>query len=135
MTTTKHTVELGDCTVSFLEGDVVHAHLKEHRFVEPAAVQQMFPAIDRERQGRKVLLMVTVGNGTALSNEARNFASSEASNRLIPADAIVVRDFGHQLAANVFVRDHRPVRPIRMFPDQDCARAWLFQQHHLINPA
>lgn len=135
MTTTKHTVELGDCTVTFREGDVVHSHFQEHRLVEPAAARQMFAAIERERQGRKVLLMVTVGNGTALSNEARNFASSEASNRLIAADAIVVRDFGHQLAANVFVRDHRPGRPIRMFPDQDCARVWLLQQHHLINPA
>lgn len=135
MTTTNHTVELGDCTVSFLECDIMHAHLKEHRLVEPAAGQQMFAAIDRERQGRKVLLMVTVGNGTALSNEVRNFASSEASNRLIPADAIVVRDFGHQLAVNVFVRHHRPGRPIRMFPDQDSARVWLLQQHHLINPA
>jgi hypothetical protein len=57
------------------------------------------------------------------------------SNRLIAADAIVVRDFGHQLAANVFVRHHRPGRPIQMFPDQDSARAWLLQQHHLIDLA
>jgi hypothetical protein len=135
VTTTKHTVELEDSTVYFLEGDVVHTHFREHRLVEPAAVQQMFDAIDQERRGRKVLLMVTMGDGTALSNEARNFASSEVSNRLIAADAIVVRDFGHQLAANVFVRHHRPGRPIQMFPDQDSARAWLLQQHHLIDLA
>lgn len=133
--TTKHTVEFGDCMVSYLEGDSLHTHFREYRLVGSAALQQMFDAIEQERQHRKVSLMVTVGNGTALCNEAHNCVSSEAFNRRIAADAIVVRHLGHQLAANVFVRHHRPGRPIQMFPDQASARTWPLQQHHLIDPA
>ena len=128
-------VELEACTIAFLEEDVVHTHFKDHRLVGPEQVQAMFDAIEVRQQGRKVLLLVTVGEGTTMSNEARAHASSDVSNRLIAADAIVVRDFGHQLAANVFVRHHKPGRPIRMFPDQDTAMAWLSQQRHLIDQA
>ena len=90
-------------------------------------------AIEAERDGRKVLLMVSVGLNTTMSNEARAFAAhSPESSRHIAADAIIVRDFGHQLAANVFVRHHKPGRPIQMFPDRDSALAWLRTQRHLV---
>jgi hypothetical protein len=129
------TVELEACTVSFLGGDLVHTHFKDHRTVQTHEVQAMFDAIEAERHGRKVLLLVSVGEGTTMSNEARAYASAPASNRYIAADAIVVRDFGHQLAANVFVRYHKPGRPIRMFPDRESALAWLMEQQHLIDQA
>ena len=125
-------VELGPCTITFIEPDLVHTHFRDHRIVSEAEVQQMFDAIEERSGDRKVLLMVTVGEGQSMSNEARAFASSEGSNRYIAADAIVVRDFGHQLAANVFVRHHKPTRPIKMFADEASALAWLRQQRDQI---
>lgn len=127
-----HAVELEACTVTFLGEDVVHTHFKDHHLVTPEEVQLMFDAIEADRNGRKVLLMVSVGEDTTMSNEARAHASSEASCKYIAADAIVVRDFSHQLAANVFVRHHKPHRPIQMFGDSHSALAWLKQQRHLI---
>ena len=128
-------VDTEACTISFLEADVVHTHFKDNRLVGPDEVQFMFDAIEAQADGRKVLLLVTVGEQTTMSNEARVHASSDVSNNLIAADAIVVRDFGHQLAANVFVRHHKPARPIQMFPDKEAAMAWLSQQRHLIDQA
>ena len=125
-------VELEACTIEFLDQDVVHTHFKDQRSVQPDEVQAMFDVIAEDRQGRKVLLMVSVGEGTSMSNEARAYASAEDSNRYIAADAIIVRDFGHQLAANVFVRHHKPGRPIQLFGDQASAMAWLDTQRHLI---
>lgn len=125
-------VELEACTVSFLDGDIVHTHFKDDHLVSPEDVQTMFDAIEVERKGRKALLLVSVGLNTTMSNEARAYASSPGSSKYIAADAIVVRDFGHQLAANVFVRHHKPDRPIKMFPDQASAMAWLKEQHPLI---
>ena len=125
-------VELEACTIEFLDQDVVHTHFKDQRAVQSDEVQDMFDAIARDRDGRKVLLMVSVGEGTSMSNEARAYASAEDSNRYIAADAIIVRDFGHQLAANVFVRHHKPGRPIQLFGDQASAMAWLDTQRHLI---
>ncbi|HNR53657.1 MAG TPA: hypothetical protein PKJ19_00710 [Flavobacteriales bacterium] len=132
---TMHVVELEACTVAFLDGDIVHTHFKDKHLVQPEEVQAMFEVIEQERKGRKALLMVSVGEGTTMTGEARAHASSEASCRYIAADAIVVRDFGHQLAANVFVRHNKPHRPIQMFPDQEKALAWLKEQHHLVEEA
>jgi len=128
-------VELDSCVLTFLEGDIVHTHFKNGHLVQPQEVQAMFNTIEERKGPRKVLLMVSVGEGTTMSNEARAWASAPASSRYVAADAIIVRDFGHQLAANVFVRHHKPGRPIQMFPDKESALAWLSQQHHLIDPA
>ncbi|WKZ65390.1 MAG: hypothetical protein QY325_11520 [Flavobacteriales bacterium] len=128
-----HATDLESCTVTFLDDDIVHTHFKDNRLVGPEDVQRMFEAIEAERKGRKALLMVSVGVGTAMSNEARAYASSMESSRYIAADAIIVRDFGHQLAANVFVRHHKPGRPIQMFPDRQAAMEWLRLQRNLVS--
>lgn len=126
-------IELESCIVTFLDDDVVHTHFKDDRIVSEDDVRAMFGAIAAERNGRKALLMVSVGENTTMSNEARAYAAQSAeSARLIAADAIIVRDFGHQLAANVFVRHHKPGRSIQMFPDRESAMAWLRTQRHLI---
>lgn len=121
--------------MSFLDGDIVHTHFKDDHLVSPEDVQKMFDAIEAERKGKKALLLVSVGVNTTMSNEARAHASSPGSSKYIAADAIVVRDFSHQLVANVFVRHHKPARPIQMFPDQASALAWLKEQRSLIEPS
>lgn len=128
----KRKVELEASTVYFIEDHLVHTHFKDRHVVSEEEVQAMFDVIREHRGANKVLLMVTLGNGTSLSNEARAHASSPASCQYIAADAIVMRDFEHQLAANVFVRHHKPERPIKMFPDQDSALRWLREQEHLL---
>lgn len=127
-----HEVDLDFCTISFLENDVAHTHFRGGRMISADQVQEMFDAIEKERNGRKVLLMVSVGTGATMSNEARAHASSEDSCKYIAADAILVRDFGHQLTANVFVRHHKPHRPIQMFNDKSKALDWLAMQRNLI---
>ena len=130
---TMRALELESCTVTFIDEDIVHTHFKDDHLVSVEDVQRMFDAIEAERDGKKVLLMVSVGLNTTMSNEARAFAAhSPESSMHIAADAIIVRDFGHQLAANVFVRHHKPGRPIQMFPDRDSALAWLRTQRHLV---
>lgn len=126
-------VDMPAVRITFLEGDVVHAHFKEGRIGERSDVEAMFDLISKERDGRKFLLLVSVGQGSALTNEARAYASGEESNRIIAADAIIVRDFGHQMSANAFVRYNRPGRPAQLFPDMESALKWLSQQHHLID--
>jgi len=124
--------DLPACTLTFLEGDVVHVYFKEERSVQVSDVEAMFHALGEVRHGRRVLLMVSIGDGTSMSNEARAFASSAFSDRYTAADAIIIRDLGHQLAANVFVRHHRPARPIRLFDDRESALEWLLTQQHLL---
>lgn len=123
------TVDLLGIRVSFLDNNVVHAHFKDDRTATLDDVKALFGAIAQERGGRKVLLMVSMGQGASLTNEARAHASGKEGDHLIAADAIIVRDFGHQLAANAFVRHNRPGRPARLFPDEESAVRWLLSDH------
>jgi hypothetical protein len=128
----KKTIDLDAVEVHFLEDDVVHAHFKPGHTGTVGDVRQLFATIEAERKHHKVLLMVSVGEGSTLTNEARALASSKEGDHIIAADAIIVRDFGHQLAANAFVRFNRPGRPAQLFPDQEKAMAWLLEHRHLI---
>ena len=126
-------IELEAMRITFMEGDVVHAEFKSGHAATEEQVREMFAAMEQERGGRKALFMVSFEPGAGLSNEARKLASSVESNRYNAADAIILRDFAHQLSANAFVRHNKPPRPIQLFPDQQAALAWLQTQHHLID--
>lgn len=128
-----HTIDLNAVLLTFLEGDVVHAHFNEGVLGEVDDVHAMFAAIAKERNGRKGLLMVTIGPNSTLSNEARALASGPEGDGVLAADAIVLRDFGHQLSANAYTRHNRPARPTKLFPDEESALVWLAEQHHLID--
>ncbi len=130
--TAASTIDLRACTLTFLTEDVVHAHFKPGMTGAVDDLREMFAVISRERNGRKALLMVSFGDQAALTNEARAFASGEESSEHFAADAIIVRDFGHQMSANAFVRVNKPRRPIQLFPDQASALAWLLEQRGLI---
>ena len=129
------TIDLRACTVTFLDHDIVHAHFKDGITAGPEEVDAMFAVIKAERNGRKALFLFTAGPGASLTNEARAHASGDEGSRLLAADAIVVRDFGHQMSANAFVRHNKPKRPIQLFPDKESALAWLVEQRHLIDQA
>src|SRR5262245_40021615 len=131
--TSAQVIELEAVQLTFMEGDVVHAQFKSGHTATEEQVREMFGVMERERGGRKALFMVSFDPGAGLTNEARKLASSEESNRYNAADAIILRDFGHQLSANAFVRHNKPLRPIQLFPDQSSAIAWLATQQHLID--
>lgn len=120
------------CELSFLEGDVVHARFNADRVVSADEVQEMFEVMYGARDGRKSLFVVTVDDGTTLSNEARTLASSADASKYIVADAIVLRDFQHELSANAFIRHNKPPRPIKAFDEFEKAVEWLGSQHHLV---
>lgn len=125
-------IDLHACSLSFLADDVVHAHFRDGMNGSIADLQEMFDTISHERKGHKALLMVSFGLNASLTNEARNFASGDESSKHFAADAIIVRDFGHQMSANAFVRVNKPQRPIKLFPDEETAMVWLLEQRGLI---
>lgn len=126
-------IELKAVRLTFMPDDVVHAAFRAGEPASDVDVRAMFEAIGEERGGRKCLFMVSFEVGAGLSNEARQLASSVWCNTYNVADAIILRDFAHQLSANAFVRHNKPPRPTQLFPDQEAALAWLLTQRHLID--
>ncbi|MBK9422086.1 MAG: hypothetical protein IPN44_13720 [Flavobacteriales bacterium] len=129
-----HSIELNGLKRGILNDDVVHAHFKDDVLVTGKEMHEMFHAIGNERSGHNWLLAVTLGEHCTLTKEARALASGPEGDPFLAADAIVVRDFGHELAANAFVRHNKPMRPTKLFADMENALAWLLEQHILLEP-
>ena len=115
--------------LNFLEGGTVHSGHKEEGSVQVSDVEAMSHVVGEVRQGRRVPLMVSIGDGTSMCNGARGCASRAFSDR--HAKAIIIRDLGHQMAANVLLRHHRPARPIRLFDDKEAALDGPLTPQHL----
>ncbi len=128
-------IELDSVVLTFLDDAIVHARFREGKAADKDQVHAMFEAIAGARGGRKALLLVSFDKDATLTNEARAYASSPESSEYIAADAILLRDFGHQLSANAFVRVNKPDRPIQLFAEMDAAITWLKDQKHLLNEA
>ena len=126
-------VETSACELQFMEGSIVHAHFNTGRVVNVEDVNEMFAAMEQRCKGERNLFMVTVANGTTLSNEARAVVSSTDASKYIVADAIVVRDFQHQLSANAFIRHNKPERPVQTFETREEALAWLETKRSLLD--
>jgi len=128
----KNNVDLDACEIEFLDNGIVHTHFKDGKLIQESDVEAMFEEIRLTLGGHKCLLMVTTGTDATLTNEARALASSATSNDIIAADAIVVKDFYHQLTANVFIRHNKPQRPIKWFPSEESAVEWLLGHADLL---
>ena len=125
-------VDLDACEIEFLDNGIVHTHFKDGKLVQESDVGSMFEEIRAVLSGQKCLLLVSTGTDATLTNDARALASSASSNDIIAADAIVVRDFYHQLTANVFIRHNKPNRPIKWFPSKESAMEWLLGHSDLL---
>ena len=125
-------IDLDACEIEFLDNGIVHTHFKDGKLVQESDVGTMFDEIRSVLSGQKCLLLVSIGTDATLTNEARALASSASSNDIIAADAIVVRDFYHQLTANVFIRHNKPNRPIKWFPSKESAVDWLLEHSDLL---
>ena len=123
-------INTGACELHFMENSIVHAHFDAGRVVNVPDVEAMFSTMHDRCNGDKNLFVVTVAEGTTLSNEARAVVSSSEASQYIVADAIVVRDFQHQLSANAFIRHNKPARPVDTFETMEDALAWLETHRH-----
>ena len=117
---------LEDVRATFLKPDLLEFHFiqLEHEIGKETVVKLHDWAVEH-LAGKKCYLVVKTEPGTRLTQEARDYASSEEFDKICYADAILRADYNHEMAANFFIRFNRPGRPVRLFPDQEHALAWI----------
>jgi len=125
-------IEIEEATIAF-EEVYVHFHFKKgDEPVAKSTVEKVYDYVSVNLKERKYLL-VTTEEGTKLTEPAREFASSKKFDEVIKADAIVVNNYSHEIAANFFIRFNRPNRPVKLFPNRDKAVAWIHEMNNKEN--
>jgi len=104
----------------------VHFHFKKgSNPISKSAVEEAHSIVAKELQSSKKYLLVTTEEGVTLTEPARDFASSESFDEFIKADAVVTRNYSHEISANFFIRFNRPNRPVKLFPNEEKAINWI----------
>jgi hypothetical protein len=117
--------DIGDLTITFEEVGYVHFHFKKSDKPVGASLIKKALEILKKELKQKACLLVSTEEGATLSQDARDFASSESFDEYILADAIIRANYSHEMAANFFIRFNRPNRPVKLFPSKEKALTWI----------
>ncbi|HXB13525.1 MAG TPA: hypothetical protein VNZ45_16170 [Bacteroidia bacterium] len=82
-------------------------------------------AVDKLRGGKRHVLFTDARVSADLSDEAREIA---AKNKVIVANAVLVKWLAQRLIANVLTQVNKPSYPIQVFNEQGNAIKWLMGQ-------
>jgi hypothetical protein len=120
-------IRLDDAVIRFLAEDLCEFHFTQTAHaIDIATVKKMHQLLfDRLGEEERIYMLVSTESGARMTQEAREYASSDAFNTISKADAIIRADYSHEMAANFFIRFNRPGRPVKLFPDREKALAWI----------
>ncbi|MFL5762472.1 MAG: hypothetical protein ACJ77K_00940 [Bacteroidia bacterium] len=119
-------VELSSATVSLRDDGIFRVEMKIiNRELEEKDVRELTESIGIIGKRAKYPVLVVVNEYNAISKEASEYAASEIAARYTVANAVVVKSAAIRIATNFFIRIFKPVRPTKMFSEEEKAILWL----------
>ena len=76
-------------------------------------------------EGQPVPVLRIFGRHTSMEEGVREFMASEAFQKYILADAIVIHSLAQRILINFYLKTNRPRKPTRVFTNQAEAEDWL----------
>jgi len=98
-----------------------HVTLEDQMEITGSLIQRLDPK-------KKYAMIVDTGDFTTHSPESTRYAREIEDQVPVWAYAIITRNFGARLAANVYLRIFKPARPMLMFNSFPEAEAWSEKQ-------
>jgi hypothetical protein len=119
-------IDLSSATVSLREDGIFRVEMKIiNREVEERDVRELTESIGIIGKGAKYPVLIVVHEYNSISKDASEYAASEIAGRYTIANAVVVQSAAVRIATNFFIKIFKPVRPTKMFSDEEKAVSWL----------
>ncbi len=112
-------------TVALRSDRIAVVHVIGNSEIDISHVKQVVGALGELGGGKKFPLLISVGEFTLPTPEARNYIATAESDPFASAEAYVVRSLSQRLVGNVYISLNKPARPTRMFNDEQKATEWL----------
>ncbi len=108
----------------FLRHDlIVQVQIKQGHFFDVPDVTLVLEGIKKVSQGKKFPILALYATNIGFSKKAKDIV---AAHELTVADALVTHDnWPIRVLANFYLKVNKPVRPTRIFGDEETAVAWL----------
>jgi hypothetical protein len=104
-----------DVTVSLLDDQILHIHLKANAEITMADAILVFEAMEKLGKGKKMPVFIDAGEFCSVDKEVREFSASKEGNIFTLADAIAYSSLAQKIIANFYVNKNEPVIPTRVF--------------------
>lgn len=113
--------------VNITDTNIIEIAYQDKTLIDEVAASRIFDEFDRLTEGKPFKKLMIIGQGTNLTQEARQFIISENNKRKeqIIAEAIVVNSFFQKLSANFYILYLRNIYPTHFFTNKDSAMEWL----------
>jgi hypothetical protein len=119
-------IELSSATVSLRDDGIFYVEMKViNRELQEKDVREMTESIGIIGKGARYPVLIMVQEYNSISKEASEYAASEIAARYTIANAVVVKSAAIRIATNFFIKIFKPVRPTKMFADEEKAMTWL----------
>lgn len=114
------------CAVIQLRQDgILHIHITIPEELEIIHTKAIFEARNKLTNNTSHPHLYTGGIYLNPSDEVTKFAASEERNKLVIADAYVISSLSQRIIANFYLKFKKPIRPTKIFTDEDTAIIWL----------
>lgn len=114
-------------SVFLREDGIVFVEVKANTEIGIREVDQVVNTLETIFEGKKFPLLITTGEYTLPTPEARAYIATVESDPFASAEAYVVTSLSQKLVGNVFLSFNKPARPTRIFNSEEKALEWLQQ--------
>ena len=111
--------------VSFHEEGIVRFEIEKTDEITLQNVKEYIEAVENLGGGRSFCNLIVMKHFVQVGDDARKYAASEESNIYTIADAFIINSIALKLVGNFYIRFNKPVRPTRIFNNEDDALIWL----------
>ncbi|WP_066756723.1 DUF7793 family protein [Crocinitomix algicola] len=112
-------------TVSLLDDDILYINVNTDQEFGLYDYRQVQLASLRLVKGNDVFSLIHVGDKTIPNKEAREACTRDIGHGKIKAEAIIIHSLGQRIVARHVLKQKRKLIPIRLFTNEDKAKAWL----------
>lgn len=117
--------ESNNFILSIKDKHIIKIDIKDFTELEKEDIIDMQSWVTKNTKEKILVNLVTFGNGSTASREAREYASSPEGNIHTIGSALIVKNLAQQLIIDYYIKFNNPIYPTRAFYKVDKAISWV----------
>lgn len=116
------------CRITLLEANLLENFVLNYSVIELADLLEAKKINQELTKGEPYAAILTFGEMTEVTKEAREQIASLEHKQNVVAKAILVNNIGHRLLGNFYLTVNKPFIKTRLFTVREAALSWLRQE-------
>ena len=112
-------------SISIQEEGIMRYQIDQTDEITLQNVKEYLEAVRNLGGGKSFCNLIVMQEFIQVGDDARSYAAGEESNMYTIADAFVINSIALKIVGNFYIRYNKPVRPTRIFNNEEDALIWL----------